>query len=249
MIEIERTGNAATIQAAVTDFTSVMGYCEYQLPLIRDGVQVPTPQTAVLGGQAHRAEETKEAEMGELVPVTEEVLADPAAEIEFAREDVHTMLEAGVETSRGRAVVRLVGRTDKVARTGGALHVIDDKFVSRPEQYARRDMPYEGQLLQVLAYLNSSFWTSAGREEEIEIPHERKEWSVRIRDSATSEIVKTFHRVQDEMARAHLFSGIERFARIALGAEEYEHHNNPRKCRPCKYAAVCKFFIDEAAKG
>lgn len=243
MIDITKTGNAATIQAAVTDFTSVMGYCEHQLPLIAEGVQVPTPAAAIQGSHEHTREEREEQERGELVPVTEAQLSDPAQEIEFAREDIHTTLEAGVDTNQGRALVRLYGRTDKIARAGGTLVVSDDKFVRNPASYNNRTQPYDNQLLQVLAYLNSDFYSSASRDDPVKIPHERKEWSVNIHSSDTREITKTFRQVLDDDMNALLFNNIERFARIAVEDEERAHHNSARKCAPCKYADVCKFVI------
>ena len=242
VIEINKVGNAATIKTAVTDFASVMGYCEHQLPLIVNGVQVPTPEAAVHGAIAHKIEEIKEVERGELVPVTQDVLADVEAEIEFAREDVYTMLDVSLPTARGQAIVRLVGRIDKITRVGGALRVADDKFVSNASKYEQLNAPYETHMLQVLAYLNSRFYSTAACDEMIKIPHTTKEWILNIHDSSTRQIVKTFHQVQDGNMQAHLFSSIEHFASIALGYEEREHHNNPRKCAPCKYANVCEFF-------
>ena len=245
MITIHRAANASTIQAAVTEFTDVMGYCEHKLPLIIEGVRVPRPEAAIRGTQSHKFEEVKEAESGKLVPVTETMLADKTQEIEFAREDVYTTLEIAIDTSQGRTLVRLIGRTDKVVRVGGALVVSDDKFVLKTASYDNRDMPFESQLLQVLAYLNSKFYNSASRVEEIEIPHETKEWSIQIRSSTTREVVKTYHKTQDADMRNYLFSTIERFAKIALNDEERKHHNNARKCAPCKYVDVCKFAVND----
>ncbi len=243
MIDITRTGNAATVQAAVTEFTDVMGYCEHKLPLLVEGVQVPRPEAVIRGTQAHNLEEAEELERGELVPVTEEKLADPAQEIEFAREDVYTTLETGVDTGKGRVLVRLVGRTDKVVRAGGTLVVSDDKFVKNPSLYENRDLPYPNQILQVLAYLNSDFYSSSSREEILEIPHKEKAWSINIRSSETREITKTFHKTLDARMADMLFGTIERFAKIAVGDEERRHHNNARKCAPCQYAGMCKFVV------
>lgn len=243
MIEITKTGNAATIQAAVTEFADVMGYCEHKLPLIAEGVQVPRPAAAIRGTYAHKQEEIEEQERGELVPVTEEKLADPTEEIEFAREDIYTTLETAVDTLNGRALVRLVGRTDKVARVDGALVVSDDKFVRNTALYDNRNLPFTSQLLQVLVYLNSKFYTSYSRDDVIEIPHETRVWSVSIRDSVTRQTTKTFRKTLDDDMRNLLFSTIERFAKIAIGDEERTHHNNARKCAPCKYASVCKFLV------
>lgn len=243
VIEIKKVGNAATVQAAVTEFTDVMGYCEHKLPLIVEGVQVPRPEAAIQGTKAHKHEEVQELERGELVPVTEEVLADPAEPIEFAREDIHTTLNTTVETSKGHVAVRLLGRTDKIIRQGGTLVVSDDKFVRNPGLYESRTAPYDNQLFQVLAYVNSNFYNSSSRDESIDIPHESKAWSINIRDSSTYEITKTFHQKVDEQSNALLFNAIDHFAKIAVGAEERVHHNNPRKCAPCKFVDVCKFAV------
>lgn len=246
MIDIKKTGNATTIQANVTEFTEVIGYCEHLLPLIIKGVSVPTPKAMIRGHYAHKLEEVEEARRAELVPVTEEVLADTTAEIEFAREDVYTALDATINTAQGITIVRLLGRIDKIARAGGSLLVSDDKFVKKPELYQSRSKPYDNQMLQVLVYLNSKFYGTSARNDAIDIPHETKEWAIHIRDSATRDVVKTFQEKQDEGMLNYLFENIEHFALIALGEIERVHHNNPRKCAPCKYSSVCKYFIDAA---
>ncbi|RNJ74052.1 MAG: hypothetical protein EB824_04130 [Thaumarchaeota archaeon S15] len=258
MIEAGEEGGTARVRASVTDFVNVMGYCEHKLDLIARDVQVPQPEAVRRGGEAHVMEEERDARdvaerivRGELVPATEEAIADPAAAIEIERESVYTTYESPVAVAGRTAHVRLVGRADKVCRVGGALRVVDNKFASNPSRYEGRDGPFLDQRLQVLTYLNSSFSPDQSRSESLDIPHERKEWSVQIHDAATREPAVTFVGTQDERDLALLASHLARFAGIALGWVEPAHHDNPRKCRPCQYVGVCEFALrgEPAAKG
>lgn len=258
MIEAKSEGQTASVRAAVTDFVNVMGYCEHKLDLIAREVQVPQPEAVRRGGEAHVMEERRDARdveeriaRGELVPATEEAIADPGAAIEIERESVYTTYESRVTLDGRTAQVRLLGRADKVCRVGGALRVVDNKFASDPSKYAGRDGPFLDQRLQVLTYLNSSFSQDPARTEALDIPHERKEWSVQIHDASTREPAVTFVGEQGPHDLALLESRLARFAGIALGWVEPAHHDNPRKCRPCQYLGVCEFALrgDTAAKG
>ena len=142
-------------------------------------------------------------------------------------------------------MVSLSGRIDKIMRVDGTLIVQDDKFVARPQTYDSKAQPYPGQLLQVLAYLNSNFSSKrrASPDDYFEMPHTQKQWELRICDRKTKEPHKTFSEVQDSFSFHYLHSSLETFASIAVNLSEPEHHDNKRKCDACNLKGVCEFRL------
>ena len=187
MIKINRDDDVTFISAAVTDFADSLGYCEYKIPLSIQGVKPKPSKSLIQGTKAHRAEEKFEQEHIELEPVSVEQIEDKQEDIEFARENIYSTLLMSFEFPSENALLSLSGRIDKILRVDETLIVQDDKFAGRPEVYDKKTQPYPSQLLQVLAYLNSSF--SAKRatnpEDFFEMPHTQKKCQIRICDRKT----------------------------------------------------------------
>ena len=245
MIKINREGNVTLLSAAVTDFADCMGYCEYKIPLSIKGVKAKPSQSLIQGTKAHVAEEKYEQEHVELEPVTITEIKDEKKDIEFARENIYSTLTVPFEFPTENVVVSLNGRIDKILRVDGTLIVQDDKFVARPQTYDSKTQPYPGQLLQVLAYLNSNFSSKrkASPDDYFDMPHTQKQWELRICDRKTKEPHKIFSEVQDSFSLHYLHSSLETFASIAVNISEPEHHNNKRKCDACNLKSVCGFRI------
>ena len=157
MIKINKINDITFVNAAVTDFSDSLGYCEYKIPLSIQGVKPKPSQALIQGTKAHHEKEQYEAEHVELEPVTITEIKDEKKDIEFARENIYSTLTVPFEFPTENVVVSLSGRIDKILRVDGTLIVQDDKFVARPQTYDSKTQPYPGQLLQVLAYLNSNF--------------------------------------------------------------------------------------------
>ena len=244
MITIDRKGDITMLNAAVTDFAGTMGYCEYKIPLSIQGVKPRPSRAVILGTRAHKEEEEYEEQHAELVPVTEEQLRDEEMDIEFAREDVHSTLSIPFEFGSENVLVTLSGRIDKILREGSTLIVQDDKFVGKPQIYDAKDKPYSNQLLQVLAYLNSTY-TMGGKDPEdaFDLPHSRKRWRIRICDSKTKEPYKTFSEYQDQESHAYFHATLQRFAAISLELQDPAHHNRKRKCDACDLKEYCDYRL------
>ena len=111
----------------------------------------------------------------------------------------------------------------------------------------KRDAPYDNQLLQILAYLNSDYSHSSESEDWFDIKHESKEWTVNIRDKNNgNSLVKKFTGKCGVHEIAYLNQAVERFASLLLGAVEPNHHNAIAKCRVCQYRSMCPAKIEGA---
>ena len=245
MIKIQREKDITFLNAAVTDFTDALGYCQYKIPLSIQGVK-PKPSPALIQGtKAHHAEEKYEQEHVELEPVTVEVLEDKEEDIEFARENVYSTLSMPYEFSTENVLVSLSGRIDKIMRVDETLIVQDDKFVGKPHTYEQKTQPYPSQLLQVLTYLNSVYSSKRSKNPEnwFEMPHTAKKWQIRICDRKTREPYKVFSDYQDAFSLHYLHTSLEKFATIALEITEPEHHNSQSKCNACNLKSFCEFRI------
>ena len=245
MIKINKINDITFVNAAVTDFADSLGYCEYKIPLSIQGAKAKPSQALIQGTKAHHEKEQYEAEYVELEPVTIAEIKDEKKDIEFARENIYSTLTVPFEFPSENVVVSLNGRIDKIMRVDGTLIVQDDKFVARPQVYDSKTQPYPGQLLQVLAYLNSNFSSKrrASPEDYFDMPHTQKQWELRICDRKTKEPHKTFSEIQDSFSLHYLHSSLETFASIAANISEPEHHNNKRKCDACNLKSVCGFRI------
>ena len=245
MIKINRENNVTLLSAAVTDFADCMGYCEYKIPLSIEGVRPEPSQSLILGTKAHVAEEEYEQEHVELEPVTIQEIKDEKKDIEFARENIYSTLTIPFTFPDEKVLVSLSGRIDKILRVGGTLIVQDDKFAGKPQTYDNKTQPYPSQLLQVLAYLNSSYSSSRSKNSDdvFEMPHTEKRWQIRICDRKSREPYKTFSEVQDSFHLHYLHATLEKFAGISLGVTEPVHHNSKAKCNACNLKNFCSFRI------
>ena len=156
-------------------------------------------------------------------------------------------MRSNIRIGRRDATVSLYGRTDKLKRSGGTLGVEDDKFPAKTGPYLKRDAPYDNQLLQILAYLNSDYSHSSESEDWFDIKHESKEWTVNIRDKNNgNSLVKKFTGKCGVHEIAYLNQAVERFASLLLSAVEPNHHNAIAKCRVCQYRSMCPAKIEGA---
>jgi hypothetical protein len=245
MIKIEQDGDFTRLSAAVTDFSESLGYCQYKIPLsIRGEVGEPS-EALIKGSAAHHEEEVYEQEHVVLEPVTIEKIQDPKQNIEFSREYVYTSLHVPFEFQSQSVMVSLYGRIDKMLRVGSTLIVQDDKFTSKPKSYDSMTSPYPGQMLQVLTYLNSlySMKRFATPLDYFEVPHEQKQWQIRICDNKTKNPYKVFTDYQNDQSQKYLHSSLRLFASIAVGQTEPVHHNSKSKCNACNLKESCEFRL------
>ena len=246
MIKINRETDVTLLSASVTDFADCLGYCEYKIPLSIQGIKPKPSQPLIQGAKAHHAEEKYEAEHVELEPVSVEQLEDKEEDIEFARENIYSTLNIPFEFPSENVLVSLSGRIDKILRVDETLVIQDDKFAGRPQIYDSKTQPYPSQLLQVLAYLNSSYSAkrrSANPDDFFEMPHTQKKWQIRICDRKTREPYKVFSEIQDAFSLHYLHTSLEKFATISLGISSPEHHNSVNKCNACNLKTFCDYKI------
>ena len=242
------SGNIDYVAASVSEFTAVIGYCEYEAPMVLQKIK-PKPSKAVMAGlQAHEEEEEYEKKHVVLEEVTAEQIADPVQNIEFPREYIRTRMRSNIRIGLKDTTVSLYGRTDKLKRSDSILGVEDDKFPAKVGPYLKRDAPYDNQLLQILAYLNSDYsHSSEGDDNWFDIEHESKEWTVNIRDKNNdNSLVKKFTGKCGAHETAYLNQAVERFASLLLGAAKPNHHNVVAKCRVCQYRSMCPEKMDGA---
>ncbi len=245
MIKINRENDVTLLTASVTDFADCLGYCEYKIPLSIQGVKPKPSQSLILGTKAHHAEEKYEQEHVELEPVLVEQIKDKEENIEFARENIYSTLTIPFEFPSENVLVSLSGRIDKILRVDETLVVQDDKFAGRPEIYDNKTQPYPSQLLQVLAYLNSSYSEKRSKDPEdfFDMPHTQKKWQIRICDRKTREPYKVFSEYQDSFSLHYLHTCLEKFASISLRITNPEHHNSKPKCDACNLKSFCEYRI------
>lgn len=243
MIKISKESDITLLTASVTDFADSLGYCEYKIPLSIKGVKPKPSQALIQGTKAHHAEEKYEQEYVELEPVSIEQMEDKGKNIEFARENIYSTLMMPFEFPTENVLVSLSGRIDKILRIDETLVVQDDKFAGRPQVYDSKTQPYPSQLLQVLAYLNSSFSSKRkpNADDFFEMPHTQKKWQIRICDRKTREPYKVFSELQDAFSLHYLHVSLHKFTRISLGMSEPEHHNSANKCNACNLKSFCEF--------
>jgi len=237
MISIKKKNNVTWINAAVTDFSTSIGYCDYKVPLSIEGIKPESSQAMITGTEAHEAEEKYEQEHMELKPVTIQEIKDVNRDIEFAREDIKSLLQRQFSFSGKKVWLSLHGQIDKISRKNGILLVQDDKFVGNPASYDKRKKPYDGPMLQVLAYLNSKY-TGIG-----DISHLKKKWEIRICDAKTEKAYKTFSEIQDSDSLNWLETSLEKFAGLCIGSTEPVHHNMEGKCIPCGLRNSCDYRL------
>ena len=246
MIKIEKESELTFLNASVTDFADSLGYCEYKIPLSIKGVRPKPSQALIQGTKAHHAEEKYEQEHVELEPVSVEQIEDKEEDVEFARENIYSTLIMPFEFPTENVLLTLSGRIDKILRIDETLVVQDDKFAGKPQSYDSKTQPYPSQLLQVLAYLNSSFSAKRSKNPDdfFEMPHTSKKWQIRICDRKTREPYKIFSEIQDSFSLNYLHKSLQKFTSISLGISEPEHHDSVHKCNACNLKSFCDFKLD-----
>ena len=129
----------------------------------------------------------------------------------------------------------IFGRADKVYRSKGTLIVEESKFPMDPNKYLNTFEPFPDQKLQTLLYLNSLFSSDNSFDPKtwFSIPHEKKAWIVNIKDRKTGETVKSFRGLQTRQLEGYMKYCIQRFAQIAIGELQPQHHQRHAKCAKC----------------
>ena len=92
MIEVKVSHGELSIVSTVSDFCDSMGYCEFKIPFALKGIKPPPTEATIEGAKAHQRQEQFEKEHFEMVPVTNEELADLKKDVEFAYESINTRL-------------------------------------------------------------------------------------------------------------------------------------------------------------
>ena len=91
MIQIrEQLDGRFVLVSSVTDFCGSMGYCEFRIVHLLEGIKQPQTELTIVGTKAHEKEEKYEKEHVTIVPLSSEELLDGKKDIEFARESVLT---------------------------------------------------------------------------------------------------------------------------------------------------------------
>ncbi len=221
----------------MTDFTDVMGYCEFKIPFLIEGVKAKTAQMT-LGSEHHEDLERIERETVTPVPLTREKLQDKESDISFMREDVNTVFVHDFDFEGVKSRLTLFGRADKVSRENAVLIVSDDKHTANPGRHDALAGPYNDQLLQVLAYLHSRYdlGDSFGL---AEIPHTKKMYRINIIDSKTRLVYKTYENYVSVEHTGLFLDYALRFARKCLKLDGLVHHNSKPKCKACGYFGDC----------
>jgi hypothetical protein len=226
----------------VTDFTGSMGYCEFQIPFFIEGVRVKTSQMLV-GTEYHEEAERIDRETAVVVPLTKTKLQDKKEDLSFVREDIQTAFVKEFDFPAGKAVLSLFGRADKVVRKKETLIVSDDKHVSNPTRYDIMAEPYVGQLLQVLAYLNSKYYLGESFGGWKEIPCSTRMYQINIVDSRTKSIYKTYEEIVNDTHDELFLDYASKFVRKCLELDSLEHHNSKPKCKACGYFGDCSHAL------
>ncbi len=222
----------------MTDFTDAMGYCEFKIPFLIEGVKAKTAQMAI-GSEFHDDLEKIERASVVAVPLTVEKLLDTKSDLDFIREDVTTVFEHEFPFSSGKAKLSLFGRADKVFRQDEVLVVSDDKHTANPGRYDFLSEPYDDQLLQVLAYLHSRYNLGDAVGGLSEIPHTKKMYRVNIIDSRTRAVYKTYQEYITEEHTGMFIVSVAEFTMKCLKLDELRHHNSKSRCKACGYFGDC----------
>ena len=130
----------------------------------------------------------------------------------------------------------IFGRADKIYRSQGTLIVEEFKFPLNPAKYLQTFEPYPDHKLQTLLYLNSLFTgeNSLDSRTWFEIPHSQKAWIINIKDRKSGEIIKTFKGLQTIELEQYMKDNLQRFAQIAAGEVQPQHHHRQAKCTKCR---------------
>jgi uncharacterized FlaG/YvyC family protein len=237
MIEVKVSHGNLSIVSTVSDFCGSMGYCEFKIPLALKGIKPPPTEATIEGAKAHQRQEQFEREHFEMVPVTNEELADLSKDVEFAYESINTRLIVPLSfPNYPKAYMLIFGRADKVYRSRGTLIVEESKFPFNPSKYLETYEPYPDHKLQTLLYLNSLFGSENSLESRtwFEIPHSQKAWIIKVKDRKTGDTIRTFKGLQTKELEQYMNINLQRFAQIATGELLPQHHQRQAKCAKCR---------------
>ncbi|MBI4173440.1 MAG: PD-(D/E)XK nuclease family protein [Candidatus Aenigmarchaeota archaeon] len=215
------------VKVNISDFASAIGYCQFTLVnKYHLGLKPAETMRMVAGRRLHQALE-EEDQLVEREEVTAEQLLDPNFDLDLVRES----MKVAVVRENGN-VFEYVGRTDHVLRRAGRLIIVDDKTVTGnrvPSQL------YLDRLVQLAAYCEGFVHTYSAA-----IAFNAIGFTV-VHRSPANEILKQFNGVYDDTLRAFLQQNFQLFEGVYNKAVTPSHHNNPNKCRACRYLPVCSF--------
>jgi hypothetical protein len=217
-----------TVKVNISDFSSCVGYCQfiivnkYHLKLRPE----PSPHLR-RGALVHRILETED----KLIPrkeATEEQLMNPLVDLDFTREGVYVCIER-VNQNR----FRYIGRVDKIVRKDGDVYIIDDKVIAP----GKTPVPYSDKFLQIACYCEGFL-----RNYSYLLRFNRMFLNIVYRDSK-GRVLEEFKKEYESEMKDILHQNFKVFEDIYNGARKPEHHNNPNKCKACRFRSSCKFRV------
>ncbi len=217
------------VKVNISDFASGIGYCQY-LVVNKYHLNLRPKETIFLqkGRMAHKTLEEED----KLVPrreATKEELMDPFFPLDFTREGVQVSIER-----ENMNLFRYVGRTDKIIRANGSVIILDDKVISTG---IPRESVYPDRLIQLSAYCEGFIRNYSHMLAFNEICFKI------VQRNPDNEILKETMFSFDEEARELLQKSFTLFESLYNKTAQPQHHNNPNKCRACRYFDCCQWRL------
>lgn len=218
-----------TVKINISDFSSCVGYCQFIIVNKYHLKLKPEPSPHLKRGAiVHKVLEEED----KLIPrkeATEDQLNDPLVDLDFTREGVWVCIE---RESLKR--FRYIGRVDKIVRKAGDVHIIDDKVITS----GKTPVPYSDKLLQLACYCEGFLRSYSNM-----LRFNRTFFNIVYRDE-TGRVVEEFRKEYESEMKGLLNQNFKLFEGIYNRVVKPEHHNNPNKCKACRFRSRCGFRLN-----
>lgn len=215
----------------VSTFASAMGYCEFKVPLILQGVKTETTDAMRRGTKVHKSLEKKEEQEMDFITLTNEeitTLLKEGKKINFKMEGMNGCL---VHNN-----FHYVGRMDSVKDVTSRNFLIEE-VKTQTLKKGRPPIVYEGHILQALTYAKMA-------SEKYNIPLTKGKLRFRIIESYSKEEFEPVVMSITKKEVAFLYENLNRFEALYQNKAKPKFHGSINKCYACNpgFQKMCSQF-------
>ena len=228
------TGNEL-IRIRASTFAGAMGYCEYIVPMVADGIKAKATEAMKEGSKLHKEREKLEEKEKKFVEATDEEVR----ELLKIGEQIEFKMEGNTATLKHGNFL-YVGRMDKVKGVTRRGFTIEE---FKTQSVKTKPKIFDDYIWQAMMYAEMA-------SKNYNLPLTRGKLNFVIKDRITKLEYPTENISINKNLAGNFYKIMKRFEQLYLKTVQPNYHGNPNKCQACKqeYKSNCPVWNNASIK-